>query len=380
MIVKQLLENIRAELSTWRNTGLNEAQTSQVIVLRLLQALGYDIWNPAEVFAQEAANGNIPDFIISWERERRFIIEVKRLDTPLSDKMKTQAVSYANNHAIQWAILTNGTEWLLFDSFLVKKPAHERLILALSLEAQNSQILAQYVERLLDSSVWSKPRDYLQTTAEDIQAYIALNSQVQPLALELQQLMNEYTVQDLDAGLKLAEKLALWPPAKQALVQEQRDLLKKLLEVPSDTGVSVASQPAEQSSILEVLKQGIAQTRRIAGKTRGSELKAFIQDDAIDVVNWHDLHAGIAEAFLILGRGEELEHNDSLYARTDERLKRHGASYPVSSYRKLSNDRFLFLSMNAESHCRKLKHLLSLLNAAENTFTILYQGRTYHLP
>jgi predicted type IV restriction endonuclease len=134
MSVQQVLEAIRTQLPAWRTATLNEAQTSQVIILRLIQALGYDIWNPNEVFPQEAANGNIPDFIVLHDDTRRFIVEVKKLDTPLTDRMKTQAVSYANNQAIQWAVLTNGAEWLLFDSFMVSQPAHNRLVLSLSLD------------------------------------------------------------------------------------------------------------------------------------------------------------------------------------------------------------------------------------------------------
>lgn len=43
--------------TTWRTEKLNEAAVRQVIMLRLLQAAGFDLWNPLEV-APEPANLN----------------------------------------------------------------------------------------------------------------------------------------------------------------------------------------------------------------------------------------------------------------------------------------------------------------------------------
>ncbi len=382
MTFQQVLENIRTQLSTWRMANLNEAQTSQVIILRLLQALGYDIWNPNNVFAQEAANGSIPDFIVSCDDTRRFIVEVKKLDTQLTDRMKTQAVSYANNQAIQWAVLTNGAEWLLFDSFMVERPAHERLVLRLSLDDHDTQLLTQYFERLLATVVWLQPKDYLAKTAQDILEHITLHQQLQPLARELSELMDEYTVQDIDAGLKLAEKLNVWDAARHTLIRKHRSLLKQLLGSTDSTEHAATSPtpPQQNPSLIDTLKRGISQTAPPSRKSSSSELEAFIGDEKLEAVNWRDIHTGIAETFLILGRSDELEAHDNIYDTVTERAQQGKNPYKVHDYRQLQNGRFLLLHSSARSHRRKSVQLLKLLGVADKTIKVVYKGETYFLP
>jgi predicted type IV restriction endonuclease len=382
MSVQQVLENIRTQLPTWRTATLNEAQTSQVIILRLIQALGYDIWNPSEVFPQEAANGNIPDFIVLHDDARRFIVEVKKLDTPLTDRMKTQAVSYANNQAIQWAILTNGAEWLLFDSFMVSQPAHNRLVLSLSLDNHDVELLAQYFERLLAASVWSKTKDYVAKTAQDIHSHIALNQQLQPLARELIELMDEYTIQDADAALKLAEKLSLWDTAKHTLATQHQDLLKQLLgSTDAPTTIDAPAVASHQySSLIDAIKQGINQTAPTHRRSSSSELQAFIGDEALDAINWRDIFAGITESFLVLGKVHEVAKIEHLYESTVEKRKSDGRPYPKRSYRQLSNSKYLYVAWNMKNHYRKSKKLLENLGVPDKTIKVVYKGDTYFLP
>ncbi len=68
MSLENMLSKLAQNLTAWSKAGLNEAQTSQVIVLPILQALGYDIWNPDEIAAQVHSGGGnaayIPDFTV----------------------------------------------------------------------------------------------------------------------------------------------------------------------------------------------------------------------------------------------------------------------------------------------------------------------------
>ena len=57
MTLENTLETLSRGLPEWSRKGLNEAQTSQVTVLQIFQALGYDIWNPFEVVAQLHSGG-----------------------------------------------------------------------------------------------------------------------------------------------------------------------------------------------------------------------------------------------------------------------------------------------------------------------------------
>lgn len=58
MSLKNALTEILTHLSNWEKQGINEAQTRQVIILRILQQLGFNIWHPFEVIAEEITVSN----------------------------------------------------------------------------------------------------------------------------------------------------------------------------------------------------------------------------------------------------------------------------------------------------------------------------------
>lgn len=88
MSLEDLLSRLTQELSGWGSAGLNEAQTSQVVVLPILQTLGFDIWNPFEVAAQVHSGGGngayAPDFTLRLAGSVCFVIEVKALNKDFS--------------------------------------------------------------------------------------------------------------------------------------------------------------------------------------------------------------------------------------------------------------------------------------------------------
>ena len=386
MTLKQELGNITNQLGSWLKTGLNEAQTTQAIILRLLQALEYDIWNPTEVFPQETGNAGIPDFIVSRGDKRHFVVEVKKLDATLDEKMKTQAVSYANNHAMRWAILTNGSEWLFFDSFMQNKQAHNRLVLTLSLKELDLQLLVQYFERLLHASIWTNPSNNVEETAKDIQAHIELNSRLQPLAKRLEQLMEEYTVQDFEAGLKLAKRLKVWDEDSVELLDNNLETFRQLtlnVEVGQrvDSTNTTNELPTKGTSLEDALRLGIQKTSpqtRKEGKSSG--LEASVGDEKVQAASWRDIHAGIAEALLILGHGELLKQNVYIYQDSEERRMTNGKPYDPSAYRKLSDGRFLFLHYSAKDHIGRIKKLLRAVDAPSGIISANYKESEFDLP
>ena len=67
MSLKNVLRKLSTDLELWSDTGINEAQTSQAVILPILQALGYDIFNPLEVVAQSSGYGYIPDYTVDLD-------------------------------------------------------------------------------------------------------------------------------------------------------------------------------------------------------------------------------------------------------------------------------------------------------------------------
>ena len=151
MSLKNTLTEIITHLPDWEKKALNEAQTRQVIILRILAELGFDIWQPFEVIAEETTSSNNyrPDFVIKLQRDC-FVIEAKSLGKSLSDSDVEQAINYVNSKGLRWAILTNGKEWKFFDNHL-RGAASQRL--AFGFRLHDSEAI-EYFESLLSAKIW----------------------------------------------------------------------------------------------------------------------------------------------------------------------------------------------------------------------------------
>ena len=162
---------IAQALPLWEKEGLNEAQTCQAIILRLLKAAGYDIWNPCEVYPQYRSKPNIiPDFVICLGNKPKFIIEAKLLGSELDSKEKDQAAHYAFSLDLRWAILTNGKQWIFLDNSVV---AAKRAVLVLNLTEPRA---GEFLSTLLKPQLWKE---------DDVNHSIAKQVQVISLTMEV---------------------------------------------------------------------------------------------------------------------------------------------------------------------------------------------------
>lgn len=377
-------KEIASSLTEWQQIGLNEAQTTTAIVIRILYLLGYNIWDPLEVVAQESGNSGVPDFIIKVGNKRRFVIEVKKLGSALDNKTKTQAVSYANNQAIRWAILTNGNQWQFFDSFMHKE-AHERRILSLSFAELDAGLLAQYFNRLLKRERWSRDdsNDGLECEAHDIHDHIQLSSELQPLASELKKTMQEYTIQDPEAGLKLIEDMERWDGKTLALVRKNKALFNQLAAFTNESNpqlVTTSSAKPSPLDVFEALRQGLMLTSPPKRAAKSSGLEAWLNGEPVEATSWRDICAGAAEALLFLGKESVLDENVLVFDTRTERKKGNKLPYPTHAYRTLSNGKYLFLHYSASAHRARSRRLLRALGLPDRCLEVHYKGKTFQLP
>jgi len=139
----------------WNTSNLSEAAVRQVMVLPLLQAAGFDVWNPFEVQPEETnAAGNRPDLIVRCGDgpERGFVLEIKRRGVTLDEGTLGQALSYAGHIGLRWVWLTNGQVWILADEKLAG-PYKEREVLRLELEKPHA---TEDFALLLERTNWAE--------------------------------------------------------------------------------------------------------------------------------------------------------------------------------------------------------------------------------
>lgn len=148
MNLSEHIEDVRRGIETVRYG--NESAVSQGIVLRLLQSLGWPVYNTAVVYPEFSLEQRRVDYALCHPPNKPIaFIEVKQIGKGIN--AERQLFEYAFHMGIQLAILTDGQEWNFF------LPAEqgdytERRVYSLDI-----------VERDLDESV-SRLKKYLSYT------------------------------------------------------------------------------------------------------------------------------------------------------------------------------------------------------------------------
>jgi len=118
--IKSVSEQIISRLPAVKGKG--EEATKQALILPMIDALGYDIWNPLEVCPEYDADFAIKkagqkekvDIAILLNGAPRIYFEVKDIEATL-DGHEGQIARYFNStQSVTLAVLTNGIEWRFF--------------------------------------------------------------------------------------------------------------------------------------------------------------------------------------------------------------------------------------------------------------------------
>jgi hypothetical protein len=362
MSIKQTITDIVTQLSNWKSTGLNTAQTSQAIVLRILASLGYDIFNPLEVFAQqnsaEGSNSYTPDFTIIFNSHTCFIIGVKPLGKTINNTHRSQTLNYINSIGLRWAILTNGINWLFFDNQL---PEAEKL--ATTLDITDIQI-ATYLEELLLSEVWkqSNADKRIEQTIELIK-----------VESKLRQMMRRGFSKD-EYGLQFAIEFKLNPKERQLAESHFEILLERMFFLPCretqpDSHIRVM---LDESNAFQWLAEHIEQSS-VEYSTIRKNIFLKINGMQVEVKNWQDIYHGIVQTLLFVNKEKEI----SFLFKHAAKLKN---SHDKKQYRPLNNQKYLRVGLKIKDIQEIINQLLQLLPISKGSIEIMQQGKLYHFP
>lgn len=363
----QIISGITSRLERWR--GLNEAQTCQVIVLRILQALGWDIWDPYEVTAQDTGmKGYRPDYLLNIEKSPVLVIEVKALDKTPDDSDRTQVVNYANSQNIRWAVLTTGRLWEFFDNKVDAK-APEKRVLLFSLDGPSS---STYLERLLTKSFWStkKAPQTLARIVEDIRKEIETQQSLTKIEERLRNALEE-GYERSERGLRKAIEKEL-SANEQELALANLDLLLSRIFGPK-------SSPERPGSLIQVLQSF---GKRLPNATDAG-IRVITDQGALVFSSWRNLYHAIIEAVIQLNREdilEELHRSKDIVSSLLQRRKAGGEPYKPSAYLSLSTGEYLFVHKSADQIRKKIRNILILLETPPSFLRIEHHGDSYLLP
>jgi len=132
-IVSQL-KRYQPILTDAKRRDISEADTVVIVGDMLADILGYDKYQ--EITAEFAIRGTYVDLAVRVKNDIRFLVEVKAIGTELKDNHVKQAIDYGANQGIEWALLTNGTQWRIY-KILFTKPIDKTLVFEADLSTLN---------------------------------------------------------------------------------------------------------------------------------------------------------------------------------------------------------------------------------------------------
>ena len=118
--LNELVGTLRERIEQHKDVlSKSETATRYALIDPLLTALGWDLSDPGQVRTEYNTGEGRADYVMlsgGSASQPRLVIEAKKLDRPLSEGLR-QSITYANEKAILYSVLTNGREWAAYDIF-----------------------------------------------------------------------------------------------------------------------------------------------------------------------------------------------------------------------------------------------------------------------
>jgi hypothetical protein len=118
--LREVLSKLRKKIAYYRKSDmqLGEQNTKASLIDPLLAGLGWDIQDPEEVtreYRKQSADSPV-DYALCISRTARLFVEAKALGKNLVDrKWASQVLNYANVVGVEWCVLTNGDDYLVYN-------------------------------------------------------------------------------------------------------------------------------------------------------------------------------------------------------------------------------------------------------------------------
>ena len=124
--IKRALLDARSKIEKLIETDANEVKTRQLIERIFETCMGFDVlrYVTPEYAVHGIGDTEYCDLAIRLDENSppKILVEIKRVRKDLSVKHLTQAARYAIDKGCEWALLTNGREWRLYNIFFDKTP------------------------------------------------------------------------------------------------------------------------------------------------------------------------------------------------------------------------------------------------------------------
>jgi hypothetical protein len=128
------LKRYQPILADAKRRDISESDTVVIVGDMLSDVLGYNKYQ--EITSEFAIRGTYVDLAVKVGNDIRFLVEVKAIGCELKDNHVKQAIDYGANQGIEWALLTNGLQWRIYQ-IIFKQPIDRILVFEADLSTLN---------------------------------------------------------------------------------------------------------------------------------------------------------------------------------------------------------------------------------------------------
>lgn len=322
--------DIQKEIKTGKI--MNEASVSQGVILRLLNRLGWPVFDPSIVSPEFSVGAGRADYALCHPANKPIII-IESKGIGQSEGSERQLFEYAFHQGIPMAILTDGREW---NFFLPGEQGsyHERCVYKLDLLARPVNESADIFERYLLYDVVCSGQTI--ENAKNDYKNVSKNRQIKEALPEAWKLL-------LDDGDKILVELIADKVETICGYKPSPEVVKKFIRSISEKGVVEIKVEQPIKSRKKILKRPV-----ITPITAGNNLKKNFTGFVLNGKEYHERNA----IKVLIKVFEVLYNRDDTFLESYAALPKHGRKRRYLSRNKMElyPDRKDLCELYSENH------------------------------
>lgn len=117
--LREVVRDVISKIRRYQDRNMGEQNTKASLIEPVLEALGWDVRDPDEVFREfKAKSVDSPvDYALTILRKPRLFVEAKGLGETLTNrKWVSQVLSYATIAGVEWCVLSDGDEYRFYNA------------------------------------------------------------------------------------------------------------------------------------------------------------------------------------------------------------------------------------------------------------------------
>lgn len=229
--LQETINNIIARAQRYPDVySRNETAVRDQLINPILHALGWDVTDPDIVLPNEPGrDGRVPDYSLMKDNQIKLIVEGKHIGIDLrQDRVISQLGSYCHSRSIDFGLLTNGVEWLLFKTF--ERNIAERIVWHIDIR-QNTEKATEKLSLLFQNNI-----EHLE---DELKRLKALKNYFEPITASQNAFFNWCKASAKEAFLKENKTLKFKPEEIDNYLQKKFDLLFNLVPTqPTETNLT----------------------------------------------------------------------------------------------------------------------------------------------